>query len=251
MSRAIYFRGTEQQAIQRLGDFVGQLSGNAPTAVPFIVNGVYGALGVAALSDIKADYVRKAKGGTGEDGVKWKPLSPITIQKRRKGAVKPGEKKARTLKRLELKLYARLSVSMSAPDALAEAKRQAKAIMDSEDRNKLVDILLPQQDVEILRDTGVLLNSLSPGRMSNTGSYTPPRGEGGDEQVFEFLRGGVIVGTNVIYAGVHQFGDEDRNIPARPFLPIEHPTPQVWLDRWVAIGEVAVAEGIRLYMEAA
>lgn len=31
----------------------------------------------------------------------------------------------------------------------------------------------------------------------------------------------VLVGTNVIYAATHQFGDESRGIPARPFLGID------------------------------
>lgn len=29
---------------------------------------------------------------------------------------------------------------------------------------------------------------------------------------------GVEVGSNLVYAATHQFGDEDRNIPARPYL---------------------------------
>ena len=30
----------------------------------------------------------------------------------------------------------------------------------------------------------------------------------------------VIVGTNIIYAATHQFGDESRGIPARPYLGV-------------------------------
>lgn len=29
----------------------------------------------------------------------------------------------------------------------------------------------------------------------------------------------VVVGNNLAYAGTHQFGDDSRNIPARPMLP--------------------------------
>ena len=47
-----------------------------------------------------------------------------------------------------------------------------------------------------LRDTGRLFNSLT-SQATNIGA---------------------IVGTNVKYAATHQFGVEDRNIPARPFL---------------------------------
>ena len=33
-------------------------------------------------------------------------------------------------------------------------------------------------------------------------------------------RDAVVVGTNVEYAPVHQFGSDERHIPARPFLPL-------------------------------
>lgn len=94
--------------------------------------------------------------------------------------------------------------------------------------------------VEILRDTGVLLNSLSPGQMSGGlfGAYARPSGDGGAEQVFDLLQNGVIVGTTVKYAAAHQYGYPPKGIPARPFLP--ESVPDVWAQRWLDAGLEAV-----------
>ena len=43
-------------------------------------------------------------------------------------------------------------------------------------------------------------------------------------------------GTNVIYAATHQFGDPDRNIPARPFLGVSDDNAREFLDiteQWI------------------
>ena len=103
------------------------------------------------------------------------------------------------------------------------------------------------RQVEILRDTGVLFNSLSPGRLDDAGgspSYSPPSGDGGDQQIFESLTNGVIVGTNVPYARIHNEGDASKGIPARPIVP--KVAPQVWLDRWTNVGMEAVANALRI-----
>jgi hypothetical protein len=92
--------------------------------------------------------------------------------------------------------------------------------------------------VQILRDTGVLLNSLSPGELLQGGAYSKPSGLGGDDQIFNTISNGVIVGTNVPYAGIHNNGNASKGIPARPFLPKE--APQVWKDRWSKVAEQAI-----------
>ena len=95
--------------------------------------------------------------------------------------------------------------------------------------------------MEILRDTGVLLNSLSPGRWTQSG-YTKPSAEGGEEQIFEVGTGEVIVGTNVEYASTHQRGR--GAIPARPFLPVDH-VPSVWWSRWLGVANKALVVALR------
>jgi len=53
---------------------------------------------------------------------------------------------------------------------------------------------------QILRDTDRLFSDIRPLRHTS---------------------GFVDIGTDLIYAGTHQFGNVERNIPARPFLPDE------------------------------
>ena len=50
-----------------------------------VARGFLLSLGFAALSDIKEAYIVKARGGTDEMGIKWKPLAPATIAARRVG----------------------------------------------------------------------------------------------------------------------------------------------------------------------
>lgn len=59
---------------------------------------------------------------------------------------------------------------------------------------------------KILRDFGILANSFRySADRDSVAIGVPP----------------VSSGTNMIYAATHQFGDDTRNIPARPFLPLE------------------------------
>jgi hypothetical protein len=115
------------------------------------------------------------------------------------------------------------------------------------------------RSVEILRDTGVLLASLSPGTLDASGkNYSKPTAtgkskrakairEGGAQQIFEPGAGEIIVGTNVKYAATHQHGDRKRNIPARPFLPDENnPVPAIWFDRWAVLANKALVVGAEL-----
>lgn len=49
-------------------------------------------LGVQVLSWAKLDYETKGRGGTGTDGISWKPLASSTLrQKQRRGRTKPGK----------------------------------------------------------------------------------------------------------------------------------------------------------------
>ncbi len=55
----------------------------------------------------------------------------------------------------------------------------------------------------ILQDSGTLARSMQDGRPGNVFNANPKR---------------VLVGTNIIYAAVHQFGYSARNIPQRKFI---------------------------------
>ena len=164
----VVFRGSRAELRALLGTLPAMLAGRArdPSGNQ-IVRQMQLRLGVALLSQVQQDYVAKARGGVGKDGIKWKPLAPQTLARRRSG--KPGKR-----------------VGMAAARAGAQH--------------------------EILRDTNRLFRSLSPG--------VEDRPSGAAGQVFRLQPGQVIVGTNVVYAATHQRGDADRNIPARPFLPV-------------------------------
>lgn len=122
--------------------------------------------------------------------------------------------------------------------------------------------ILSQREVDILRDTGVGLASLSLGVLSHKGpgaTYTKPtseaqteagriKREGGGQQIFEPLKDGIIIGTNVPYMAKHQTGDPSKNLPARPFLPER--VPVEWAQRWAEAGLEALQAGVNLLFQA-
>ena len=281
MTAEIHFRGGRQLARQLAYRVVAQLTGREPDAYG-IARGVFTAIGFAALSDVKADFVRKASGQTGEDGNTWAPLKPATIARRRLGhgdkklpgiadrakAEKEATKAARQrfdaeAKERRKRLVARLSLSMGADRAREAADKQIAAerkaanfklrgqIALAKQTGQRRQDVLAQRKVDILRDTGILLNSLSPGTLGGSGpsaTYSPPSGPGGGDQVFDLFGSGVIVGTTVAYAKSHQEGN--GRIPARPFLPTRG-VPAAWLDRWAGVGQLALEEGVRLMYQTA
>ncbi len=261
MTNRIYFRGTRPELMQVFKDIVGSVTG-ASSRYASEARQIFIVVGLAALSDVKADYVRKARGEVGEDGVKWPPLSPKTLAYGRRapkaGGFAPGGNDG-MLTQQQLtrwrKLYggalARLAMSMDIETAKRIAAARAwKILKDEGAQTKLA--AYASRPHEILRDTGVLLNSLSPGMLGTDGvnlTVTPPRGDGGDMQVFDLQPDGVIVGTNVPYAATHQNGDRKRNIPARPFIP--RIIPDKWQERWTGSVLPALSAAIRGAVERA
>lgn len=293
MSSKVYFRGSREQARRIIYGLGSVVTGRAPDPLG-IARGVHVAVGFAALSDIKADFVRKSRGGVGEDGSKWPPLSPayLAYQRRfgsgekaklKKGAGLTGQHRYGTggkkglLTAAQLKRWRqvygqvlrRLSVSITvaqhslAPGAeaaafaafasgglkgaQARAAQIAWATVKKEGAKTMLGVFGYRQ-VEILRDTGVLLNSLSPGELTGPQSYSKPTGDGGDQQIFETISNGIIVGSTVPYAATHNYGDVKRGIPARCFLP--DPVPAAWEQRWANVAVDALAVGARLAFEA-
>lgn len=64
------------------------LSNEAQRALAAEAHQVLDIVAVAVLSFTALDYVTKARGGTGTDGVKWDPLTAATIRKRKRGKAK-------------------------------------------------------------------------------------------------------------------------------------------------------------------
>jgi len=282
MSDIVTFRGGRKQAARVVRTLIASLTGQAQSDA---ARGVFLAMGVAALSEIQGDFVKKARGGTGEDGVRWARLSPKTLAYSRRFG--PGEKAqlkrdaglgpanrfapggrasfessisstgagsyqqntglltASQMKRWRMIFATRLA-RFAATMPLGQAKGKAAAIawtiLKSEGAKTKLEVF-GNRPHEPLRDTGVLLNSLSVGTWSGQ-SYTRPNMDGGERQIFELETNGVTVGTNVLYAATHNYGDAKRGIPARPFIPPPHRVPEVWLDRILAAGMRAVSTAI-------
>lgn len=261
----VYLQGGKNEARRIVRALVGTLGGRAGESTT--ARGVFYAIGLAALSDISADFVRKARGGVGEDGSRWKRLSPKTLAYSRRfgpgeaaglkkaaglgrgNRLAPGGKSglltAAQLKRWR-KIYAsrlaRLAATMPLRAAKARAAQIAWATLKAEGARTKLDVY-GNRPHEPLRDTGILLNSLSMGQLVGD-SYAKPTAPGGEQQIFESLNNGIIVGTNVPYARIHNEGDPAKGIPERRFIPKSGQVPQVWLDRWLKVGLQAVAVAI-------
>ena len=279
----VYFHGSRAMARQLARRVVDALTGKNDDGYR-IARGVFLSIGFAALSSIKADFLVKSRGGTGEDGNKWAPLSKEYLAYGREPGEKrgsgrrfgPGEKTAlktaagigraerfgvsgnrglltkdqqRRWNAIFATRLARLSLSMPLVEAKAIAGRIAWATIKREGGRTMLEVFGNRQ-VDILRDTGVLFNSLSPGQLDSPGpnaSYQPPSGQGGDEQIFETISNGVIVGTNVPYGIYHQQGQGNR---FRPFLPTGD-IPERWEQEWLDVGVLALEIGVRQMYEAA
>jgi hypothetical protein len=260
----VQFRGTRADVTRIAVQLAAILSGRQADTQD-IAKGFLNTLGFAALTDIKDAYELKADGGTDEMGIKWDRLSKEYLaygrrfgpgeQKKLKGSAglgkghrtAPGDKKGllttqqlKQWRQIYSQVLRRFQLSLGESEAKSRAAAIAWVVMKKRGAKTKLEVFGNRQ-VQILRDTGVLLNSLGPGLLSGA-SYSPPQ-----DQVFQVLPGEVIVGTNVAYAGSHQRGDTKRGIPARPFLPDDkHPVPDVWWQRWVVLANKALAAGAEM-----
>jgi hypothetical protein len=263
------FNGTAAQARDTARNLVAILAGSDSRGEQ-IARGVWYALGFAALQDIQNDFITMARGGVGEAGNVWAPLRPETLAYHRrfgrgeqadlkrayglgpKHRYAPGDNKGLLTKqqlarwrKIFSQAYHRLM--MSYPDKVAKARAAGTAwiILKKEGARTKLQVY-GNRTVEILRDTGLLFNSLTPGVLDD-GGYSLPTLEGGTEQICRLIAGGVIVGSNLPYAATHNYGDPSRNIPARTFLPAV--IPQVWRDRWTRFSGEALVVAARLAYE--
>lgn len=177
-------------------------------------------VGLAMLGRIRRAFVTKARGGVDEAGDKWAPLSPKTLAYGRRGRTK-GERGRSTrpsqalTKRQQDRWWALYRKWLAATKGdNGRAARVAWSVLKEEGATTLLQKYGGRR-AEILRDTGVLLNSLSPG-------YTGP------EQVLRAQDGAIIVGTNRKGAAAHHKGDPKRGLPQRRLWP----PPGKWPSRW-------------------
>lgn len=182
------------------------------------------AVGIEALSVIRESFVAKARGGADEAGITWKPLSAkyVAYQRRHPGlnrkrayAAKAGRASRPLLSaaqdRLWRAVYARELARLRAKgssDPSGSAAALAWALVKRAGGKTILG-QYGNAPVEIGRDTGRLLASLSPGH---------------PDSILTAERGVVTVGTNVTYA---------KHFHAkRPLWPER--LPQAWQDRLAA-----------------
>jgi hypothetical protein len=176
--------------------------------------------GNALLSKVQQAFVVKARGGVGEDGIKWAPLAPSTVAARLRKAGLPGTKGAAVAKVIKA---ARKVQKSKKPSTIQKALAAYQKAVD-----QAKQVYNPQ--LEILTDTGLLRKSFSPGVVEEAAG-------GAQFQVFKPAPGAVAVGTNRY--PWHHTGNPPH-LPARPFWPPDGRLPASW---WEAV-RLAAGRGV-------
>lgn len=209
-----------------------------------VADGLKLRLAVVFFSKVKDAFITKARGGTDDAGISWPPLNPKTLAySRQTQAGKSRVLKTTTKQRQRagfnryqsLRAYnvayrealARLSLTLPKAEARRRASNIATVAAQQKSGQTKIDAastLRPGVDYDILRDTGILLNSLQPGIVSGD-TYSPR-----DNQIALSEPGQLVLGTNVEYAGAHHYGNAQRGLPARPLWPRPNALPQSWLN---------------------
>lgn len=217
-----------REEVQRLAlIMVDTFAGKSPDSKG-IAQGFAARLAMTFFELAKANFIKLSRGGTGDDGTKWPPLTKEYLAYGRSaqkalrwkdgrrigtdvGGLAPGKHPDGRqyngyMSKDQLAQWTRIYKSnlhwLAAREPLSEAKiiaaKIAWARMKENGVKTKIDVL-GNRKVEMLRDTGLLFNSLQPGvLMESTGSatYSPAN----DQQVYRYVPGKIIVGTNVKYA---------------------------------------------------
>lgn len=244
MRTEVTFSGTADDAGRLLGVLPLILAGTHPD--PYgLARLVQLRAANALLSQIRQDFIRKSRGVTGRDGIQWQPLKPETIAYSRRttrterkslGIRAKGSRRSLSPEQdrrwrevfASVMRQTRFS-SLSDKEAQAKAGAIAWATVKKEGAHTLLE-LLGSRKVDILRDTGELLRSFSPG--------VDDKPSGADGQVIEIPPGRIVVGSNK--KPWHHTGDPKRGLPARPFWPADGSIP----DAWMPAVERAIMNGI-------
>lgn len=183
-------------------------------------------VGDVVLGLIRQAFVTKSNGGTDEAGERWQSLAPTTVAYKRRAGRNRYEKKrpafpsqALTLRQQKewwehyRRALGRHGEGTPAPALKGRAAAIAWFIMKQRGATTLLE-KYGQMKVKILRDTGLLLRSLTPDG-------------GASEQVFRIERGAVVVGTSREGALAHHLG-RPPHLPQRRLWP----PPNRWPARW-------------------
>lgn len=197
---------------------------NNPGDASNAVNAFKVRIGLQALSLIKQAFITKAKGGTDEAGDSWPQLAKSTIaySRRHPGVLWPGKKRAPyrpswMLTEAQRKRWWELNAKHGAAIAWTIIKEEGGKTLIGE---------YGDTPVQTLRDTGLLLNSLSPGIQPDAAGSSPPNVP---QQVFQVTSDAVIIGTNRKHAVSHHQGIPGK-LPQRRLWPEPMRWPSSWWD---------------------
>lgn len=221
----IYVKGTRAAVRRACVQAVAAASGHTQDAQE-AADALQTRIGMTALAHIRDAFVQKSHGGADETGLTWPKLSPKTIAYNRRhpgapassvrAAFRPSWMLSEAQRKKWWVEYSR-GLAMFKGDP-ARASKRAWVIAKGGGAKTLIGVYGATQ-VDILRDLGLLLNSLSPG--VSPGSV--------DHQVFRIGAGEVIIGTNRVGASAHHRGIPGR-LPQRKLWPDPENWPASWWD---------------------
>lgn len=228
-TQTVHTHASPDDVRRALGRIPGAASGRrVPTGWSALTRQLQVRVGLQALDLIQQAFVVKARGGTDEAGERWAPLAPSTIlrrtakpRRRPRASTHPSAALSPKQRARWWELYKRGLGWFRGDKAHAAAAAWVKLRSEGGART-LSDKFSPGQ-IEILRDTGLLKNSLSPGVSPDAASSLPPRVK---HQVFRLGKGEVIIGTNRTGALTHHKGL--GHVPQRRLWPL----PSRWPARW-------------------
>lgn len=250
MAQEIVYFGTPEEARRHLFELPDILAGK--TADPYgVARAVQLRCGVALLSEIQRAFITKSRGGVGSDGIKWEPLKPETIarrrttrEERRQLRISRGRRPSLTpeqdkrWRQVFARSFRRGLIDLDRTEAKKRAAAIAWATVKAEGAKTMVQLLGGRQ-VDILRDTGILFRSFSPG-VGDQPSEAPG-------QIFRTPPGAVIVGTNV--KPWHHTGNPAKGLPARPFWPLDGTLPPAWMASINRAAATGVLVALRLALQ--
>lgn len=210
----IVYHGSREKLVRRLHEFVATMAGKRPDDTG-VARDILESMALELLGKITTDFVTKSEGGTGEDGVQWKPLSPVTLALRRKGPGKAIKGLIADLPRIPKSRQKLIAIQYKKLLTVyrASAQKSRVGLADRAYARRLLDLMKPyltptrykktlatlKKDLPveraktqallgamalILRDTGRFLNSLSPKIVSS-------------DRILRVMPGAVAVGSNV------------------------------------------------------
>jgi hypothetical protein len=253
-SRTITVRLSRRRVLTIIRKAIDAVTGQGPQSAP--VRALQVRVGLTVLNKIREAFIQKAQGGADDSGLTWPPLSPFTIayKRRHREIGRRGQVTNRWLPRSSQRASYAPSYALTPQQrdqwwrlyynglhkgmGRSHSAAAAWLIVKADGARTLMD-LYGNAQVEILRDTGALLRSLTPGGVPDGEATSPPRTR---LQIFRLERGQIVLGTERPWAETHHQGVPGR-IPQRRLWPEPSAWPAAW---WKGILEQAALGFIKV-----